>query len=413
MKRVEFVSKAVLFLMCLFPALFVGCSSSSSVGDGDSNDYTGKLINSELVASFTADDANSVIEGYYTPWGIDVEDLLDSSTDIDAYAIEYYTTDIDGQLIVVSGLVSIPSPADGVYPVVQYHHGTQFNNDDVPSNFERSDEAAITSALFAAHGYVTSLPDYIGQGASGVNHPYFHSESVARCSADMLKAVKELCNDLNISVSGKLFICGLSEGGHATMALQQYLETTDSEQAFDLAGSAPIAGPYDIPVCWNFWYENSPRTCSPLAAHLILSYMEIYGSDDTLDDIFIPPYNTTITDIDDGTYNSDEMYEMLPKTLPELLQAEFLASVNSGGHPISEEMELNNTYNFGLITPTRLFHARDDEQAPYAVSEIAYKEMSFLGASDLQLIDLGSDIDHVSSIFSGTFLAKEWFDTLK
>ena len=54
----------------------------------------------------------------------------------------------------------------------------------------------------------------------------------------------------------------------------------------------------------------------PLAAHLILSYMEIYGSDDTLDDIFIPPYNTTITDIDDGTYNSDEMYEMLPKNPP-------------------------------------------------------------------------------------------------
>ncbi len=413
MKKNKFVSNVVLVLMWLFLAFFTGCSSSDTGGGGDSNGYAGKLIGAELVAFFTADDAVFVVAGYYAPWGIDVEELLNSSTGVDVYAIEYYTTDIDGQLIAVSGLVSLPSPADGVYPVVQYHHGTQFNNADVPSNFERSDEAAICSALFAAHGYVISLPDYIGQGISAVNHPYFHKESVAQCGADMLKAVKELCGDLGVTTSGKLFICGLSEGGHATMALQQYLETTDSEQAFELTGSAPIAGPYDITVCWDFWYENSPRTCSPLAAHLVLSYMNIYGSDDTLDDIFIPPYNTTITDIDNGTYTGDEMYEMLPETLPGLLQEEFLVSVNSGTHRIYEEMELNRTCNFGPITPTRLYHARDDEQAPYAVSEIAYNEMISLGAADLQLIDMGPGISHVDSIFIGTFLAKQWFDTLK
>lgn len=399
--------------MLLSLVFLMGCSSSNDDGNGDSDIYAGKLINSTPLKTFTAADANSLIEQYYAPTGIDVSDLLNSSTAVNAYAIEYYTTDVDGQLIIVSGLVSIPSPANGVYPVVQYHHGTQFNNSDVPSNPDRSDEAVINSALFAAHGYVTSLPDYIGQGKSKVNHPYLHSQSEANSGADMLKAVKELCSDLDVSLSGKLFITGLSEGGHATMALQSYLETSNSQQAFTLTGSAPIAGPYDLPTCWNFWNEQNPPGCSPLAAHLILAYKDIYEFSDTLDDIFISPYNTTITGINDGTHNGDEMYAMLPTTLAALLQAEFIASVDSQVHPLYNEMVMNNTYNFAPITPTRLYHAQSDELAPYSVSEIAYNKMISLGADDVQLINLGTGIGHVESIFPGTLLAKKWFDTLK
>lgn len=413
MKSTWKFSNTALILMLLPLVFFMGCSSSGGDGDSDSDIYAGKLVNATLVKTFTAEDANSLIEKYYVPTGIDVTDLLNSSTDVNAYAIEYYTTDVDGQLIVVSGLVSIPSPANGVYPVVQYHHGTQFNNSDVPSNPDRSDEAAVNSALFAAHGYVTSLPDYIGQGKSKVNHPYLYSESEAQCGADMLKAVKELCGDLDVSVSGKLFITGLSEGGHTTLALQEYLETSNSEQAFTLTGSAPIAGPYDLPTLWNFWKNENSHGGSPLAAHLILAYKNIYEFSDTLDDIFISPYNTTILEINDGTHNGEEMYAMLPKTIAELLQGEFIASVDSQVHPFYNEMVMNSPYNFAPITPTRLYHAQDDKTAPYTVSEIAYNKMISLGADDVELINLGPNIDHASSIFPGTLLAKIWFDTLK
>ncbi len=413
MKKNSFVSPVFLVLVCLSLFLLAGCSSSDTVVSPDSDVYAGKLISSELLASYTSDDVNYVIDEYYTPWGLDVDDLFNTSTDVDAYRIKYYTTDIDGELIAVSGLVSIPSPVDGTYPVVQYHHGTQFVNDEVPSNFEISDEAAIGAAIFGAHGYVTSMPDYIGQGDSEADHPYLHSDSMARCCADMLKAVKEFCSTMNIQLSGKLFICGLSEGGHATMALQQYLETSDSEQPFELTGSAPIAGPYDIKECWDFWIEASPPGCSVLAAHLIVSYFDIYEKDGSLDDIFLSPYNTEIRNIDDGTRDGDELYWLLPPALPELLQADFISSVNSGEHTIFEDMELNRTCGFAPVTPTLLVHARDDELAPYSVSELAYNEMVSLGAEDIELIDLGPDIDHVSSIFTGTYIIKQWFDSMK
>jgi len=417
MKSIWKIYQTALILILLLPIFFIGCSSSGNDRDSSSNIDAGNLVNTTLVnatlaKTYTVEQANTLIEKYYAPTGIDVSDLLNSTTDVNAYAIEYYTTDVDGQSIVVSGLVSIPSPPNGVYPVVQYHHGTQFNNSDVPSNPDRSDEALICSGLFAAHGYVVSLPDYIGQGKSKVNHPYLHSQSEANAGADMLKAVMELCSVLNVDLSGKLFITGLSEGGHATLALQNYLETSRSDQVFALTGSAPIAGPYDLPTQWDFWKGNPPGCC-PIAAHIILAYKNIYNFGSTLDDIFIPPYNATIVNINDGTHNGDEMYAMLPKTLAGLLQGEFIASVDSQVHPFYNEMVLNSPYKFAPTTPTRLYHAQDDETAPYKTSEIVYNTMISLGADDLELIDLGPNINHKSSIFLGTLLAKQWFDTLK
>ena len=403
---------AVLMTVILVSLVFIaGCSSSDD--NGDSDIYSGKLVNATLIQTYTADEVNGVIREYYEPTGIDVTDLLETSTDVNAYVIEYYTTNVDGQKIIVSGLVSIPVSDEESYPVVQYHHGTQFNNQDVPSNPDRSGEAILASALFAGHGYVTSLPDYIGQGKSTVMHPYLHSESEAVCSADMLVAVKELCQLQNVNLTSKLFICGLSEGGHVTMALQQHLETTSTEQPFILTGSAPIAGPYDLTVAWNFWEESSPYSCSPLAAHLILAYKEIYSFTDTLSDIFQSPYDTTITELNNGSYNCKEMYDILPKTLAELLQAKFISSVNSKEHPIYKEMVENNTYEFVPVTPTMLMHAEEDELLPYSASQEVYDYMISQGAQNVELVNLGPGIGHEDSFMPGTLLAKKWFDTLK
>lgn len=96
-----------------------------------------------------------------------------------------------------------------------------------------------------------------------------------------------------------------------------------------------------------------------------------------------------------------------------MLKAEFTDSVNTQIHPFYKEMVMNNTYDFAPVTPTRLYYAKDDELAPYSVSENTYNHMISLGADDVQLVNLGPNISHVGSIFSGTLLAKKWFDTLK
>ena len=226
----------------------------------------------------------------------------------------------------------------------------------------------------------------------------------------MLKAVKELCGELAVRNNSKLFILGLSQGGQVTMAVQKYLETANSDQPFNLTASTPIAGIYDVPKEWDFLFTNPPG-CSPLAAHLILAYRYIYGFMDTLSELFLPPYDSQILSIDDGTHNGEEMYEMLPKTMEGLLQPNFINEVNAKTHPFYDAMEDNIIDNFAPITPTRLYHGKDDELVPYSYSIASCNKMKALGAVDIEVVDVGSGYSHVGSFVPSIIRAKFWFDT--
>jgi hypothetical protein len=358
---------------------------------------------------------SEIISGQYAQIGEDLTDLIDASTAVKAYAIEYETRDVDGRVITASGLVAVPDPAPGEYPVIAYLHGTQFNNQDVPSNPDNphSQEAPLVMGLFAGHDYVAVMPDYIGQGSgSNVMPPYFEAQSMAASSADMLNAAQELCGTLGIRLDERLFICGLSQGGHATIALQRYLENDPTAVApLRLTASAPFAGPYSIPMAWEFWVQNNPPGNAPLAVHLILAYKSIYGFSDTLASIFKPPYDTTVESVNDGTHNGEEMYGMLPTTLQELLQEPFLAQVADRTHPFYAAMEENNVYDFVPSTPTRFYHAISDELAPYWMSVFTYDHMIGLGATNVDLVALDLPWSHVETFFPATFYAKGWFDT--
>jgi alpha-beta hydrolase superfamily lysophospholipase len=407
----KFMTSLISVIVLCLLLISWGCSGSSNDGGSGGNIYAGKLVNADLIKEFTAQQVAQAIEsGFSNIPGIDVSEMIATSNAVEAYSIEYYTTNINGGLIIVSGLVAFPSPADSEYPVVQYHHGTQFNNQDVPSNPDRSKEALGCMAVFAGHGYITSMPDYIGQGKSKVKHPYLHVESEAASGADMLKAVKELCDVFGVRDNSKLFILGLSQGGHATMALQKHLETADSEQPFNLTASVPIAGVYDVPKEWDFLFTNPPG-CSPLAAHLTLAYRYIYGFKDTLSELFLPPYDSQILSIDDGTHNGEEMYEMLPKTMEGLLQPNFIDEVNAKTHPFYEAMKDNIIDNFAAITPTRLYTGKDDELWPYSYSVDSCNKMKALGAADIEVVDVGSGYSHVESFVPSVIRAKFWFDT--
>jgi hypothetical protein len=195
------------------------------------------------------------------------------------------------------------------------------------------------------------------------------------------------------------------------MSLQKYLETVESVPSFELKASAPMAGPYDLNVCWDYWNKANPVGCSPLAVHLILAYQHIYGFEDTLEEIFQPPYNTVVLSADDGTHNGDQMYVMLPKTMQELLQPEFIAAVNAHTHPLWQELSDNKTYNFVPVTPTRLYHGIDDELCPYTLSVSTYQYFIEHGATDVELVNVGSGYSHVGSLFPSLLSAKEWFDS--
>lgn len=401
------ISLAAKVLFFLSIVTFLSCNDNATDVHPTETDAT--LNNFTQVASFTKEEVKEVLMILFADAGVDITDMLENAINIKVYSIEYTTKNIDGSNISVSGLVGIPDNYSGVPSIMQYHHGTKFNNQNVPSNLEKSDEAYACLAVFCGQGYIISLPDYIGQGISTVAHPYLHKTSMIVSCIDMLHAVNELCQTLKINHSGKLFITGISQGGHATLALQKYIENNKKESPFNLVSSAPIAGPYNVWNAWKFWFENPPDA-SALAGHVILSYKELYNFEETLNDIFLPPFNEQILTIDNGEYNCEQMRLMLPTTLDSLLQDDFIKAVNSGNHPMYNALLENSFGGYVPSTPTMLLHGIDDEQLPYSHSVEIYNYWNENGASNVILINVGEGFTHVGSFVPGILYAKSWFD---
>ena len=399
--------RSILLLLACLPAV---CASSASGAH-----YAGQLVEYEPAAEYSIQQVTQTLAAAYTVTGEDIGPLMRSATAVKAYAIKYYTPYVDGRLVIASGLVSMPEPLAASYPVVAYMHGTALKNDQVPSYPDRCDEALLINTLFASHGYVAVMPDYIGQGRGtndSIRHPYLYAATTATTVTDMLKAVNELSALLPVQLNNKLFICGLSQGGHATMAAQRYIEQAPAAQPFRLVASAPCAGPYYLPILWDFWLANNPYKAPPLIAHLYLSYKRIYGISETLGSVFTPPYDGRIESIDDGTHTDVEMCSMLPATIQTLMQAGFINVVNARTHPFYSALAANLTCDFAPAIPTRLYHAVNDELVPYSISTYALERMKALGARDLEIVPLAAQWNHVTGLFPFTLAAKRWFDAL-
>jgi len=400
-------------IVSMFTAILIAASiTNAQTPLSKTGSVQGKLVKAILSESYTSEQTSAIIRDNFTWPGHEeeIDELVKTATAVDAYVITYYTLNVKGKKTIASGLVGVPSPSSGTYPVVQYHHGTQFNNQDVPSNISRSPEASLSLAIFTAHGYITSLPDFLGQGRGRPPHPYLQTGPMATATADMLKAVDELCSQLKVNTNSQLFICGLSEGGHATLSLQRRIEMDSTAQPFQLTASGPIAGPYDVNALWDFLAQINPDGSSPLVLHTYMSYKKTYGFKDRTRDIFIFPIGRQVKKIDNGTLNGKEMHAALPKTVQGLMKEQFLANVASGSHPMYQAMEGNNAYNFLPKTPIRLYHSSGDKLVPYIQSELTCARMKLLGTADVEVVNVGN-YDHEASLIPALLMAKKWFDS--
>ena len=170
--------------------------------------------------------------------------------DLDIYAIVYNSLD-GGILLEVSGLIFMPKAVSGDLALIQNHHGTIISGDDgeVPSTYtggpNGSSEMYFVGATMASYGYVVSMPDYVGYGASSDReHPYTVHRELAEVSVDMLRATKQLMKTLSIGFSNEVHLTGWSEGGGAALATHQYLQRKYADE-FTIIGSSLLAGPYD------------------------------------------------------------------------------------------------------------------------------------------------------------------------
>ncbi|MEO5907190.1 MAG: T9SS type A sorting domain-containing protein [Saprospiraceae bacterium] len=337
--------------------------------------------------------------------------------DVDLYKITYKTVDVNLQPDTASGLLVLPQVADTTrLPILVYNHGTTAGPDDVPSRLEGGYEVAMA---FAAFGFATVAPDYIGLGDSEGFHPYLHAASEASASLDMLFAGYEYLefNDPDLDPN-YLFLTGYSQGGHASMALHKEIEDFWSI-IIPVTAATHISGPYSLSgVMRDRVLSDLPYGYPSYIAYIFLGFNEAYHLYDSIGDVFKEPYAQSI----DSFYNEEIDLTVLnnrllayltaagntsPKTMLQDSIVDALA--NDLNHPINEALANNDTYNFAPTAPTRLYYCGGDTQVPPLNSVIADSVMNELGANDVQAINLNANFDHGTCLLTAVPNTIEFF----
>jgi len=365
------------------------------------------LVKSELI--------NSVTQAQLQFFGLPAEN------DVNLYKVWYNTMGVDGEDDVASGLVVIPKKEEPS-ALLCFQHGTSSPRDAVPSN-----EVGNFGELFLGSvGFVVSSADYLGMGESRGFHPYLHAETEASAAIDLLRATRELCEELKADLSDQLFVTGYSQGGHAAMAAFRALER-DHKDEFPVTAAAPMSGPYNVTGrMLNNILNEEEYLFSGYLVYIARGYQEVYGDVyEDLSDIFKPQYAEIMKKFDNRPdYTLDQLHQELNALLKEehgaiipkfMIQEELIQAVinNDESNRVIQVMRENDLYEWIPKAPTRLYYCEADEQVPFQNSVFTDSVMTANGAADVTALSMGEDLDHFGCAIPAFLDANEFFKSFQ
>ena len=353
--------------------------------------------------------------------------ILNTSTglnlpfDVDMYKMIYNTVDAQGNPTIASGAFLVPTNTTCLdFPVAVYHHGTSLRKTDVPSY---NVQETLIGKVFAAGGYFTCMPDYIGMGESPGLHPYVHGESEATASIDMIRAAREFISDsLSMIDNGEVFLTGYSQGGHACMATHKYINDNNMSNEFNVIASAPCSGPYVLSITMaDSLTSLTPYSNPGYIVYLLASYELVYGNIfNSWSDVLKSPYDTIVPPFFDGnntTLGMGQLNSLIPQVMDSLIVDTVLTnfindSVNKT-HPLWVALLANDNYDWTPQEPVNMYYCTADEQVAYTNSLVADSVMNLNGAPYVQSINSGSGLNHNACVFPALSTALNWFQSLK
>ncbi|WP_213007526.1 alpha/beta fold hydrolase [Paractinoplanes toevensis] len=150
--------------------------------------------------------------------------------------IQYVTTDLNGALIVATGLILTPKSNKKNRTVAWAHGTTGLADQCAPSTSQAVfwPEARVAVAALLEKGWTVAATDYPGLGTTQ-SHPYLIGGSEARSVIDSVKAAR----NLDSALSTQYVIDGHSQGGQAALFASQIAPSYDGNLV--LRGTATIA----------------------------------------------------------------------------------------------------------------------------------------------------------------------------
>jgi pimeloyl-ACP methyl ester carboxylesterase len=384
-----FLRKNIHFVWVLWTLVFVtACDRTTDPVAPAQNQY---LVSNTQVAQYTREQVVTQLGSFGTQTGgLPLAALVQNGCTL--HRLTYTTKNADGTDLTASGAVLVPTKT-GPLSAISIQHGTIFNEADAPSYFAPNTESTTAGILAAAVGYLVVYPDYVGYGASKqVPHPYEHRKTTASTSYDLLRAVREFCKQTNIDWNNNLYLTGYSQGGAATMALQQKIES-ETPMAFALKAVTCGAGAYDK-VNFTKYVLGSTTSALPAANSQYLwvmtTYNRIYNLNRPLSFFIKEPYLAQV--------QSQGVTASIGVSFNLIATDAFKNGILNGTDTeFINALKENDTYNFVPKTPTRLIYGTDDQQVFPLNSTNAFDAMKKAGATIVTLVPLPGKT-HASAI---------------
>lgn len=320
------------------------------------------------------------------------------------YRVTYRTVDPAGNLTIASGLLLVPAKgANGTSPVLSWQHATMTSEMEAPSYATGTATGTSGEAqggfVTASLGFIVMMPDYLGYGAAkSTFHPYLHASTLAAATVDMIRASRTFLAQNSIGDNGQLFLAGYSEGGYATLAAQQDMETNLSTE-FTITASEPGSGSYDLTntAAHVFGTANLAGVTTPGALAFLLKAYDVYYNNPSRLDVYFTPgavLNCVNQDFTSTpTYGTDPTFGTFDACIggitvtTSILNPVFLTSFNIGGETaLKAAFAQNDIYNWAPKASTRLFYSPGDEVVPPLSTTNAYNAMVANGSTQVQVV---------------------------
>ena len=332
-----------------------------------------------------------------------------------SYRITYATSDEHGEPVVASGALLVPTvPAAPRAPLLGLHHFTIFRESYIPSHFDPEASYVWDEAMaVATAGFVTVVPDYLGHGITRERvHPYHHARTSASSSVDALRAAREFCRSIDLTLADGVFLAGYSEGAYAAIAAYESLEEDPSHE-FSVSAVSVAAGAYDMRSQADFLFAQSSLAAPATVASVLLSYDAIYAWHRPLGDFFTP---RAVAAIEGGIFSGasewDEANRRFGYGTSDSLNERFLQDYRGDGEAtLKRALDENSVHRWAPRAPVRLYHGDADTVVAVANSQAFYDFARAHGSTQIELhVRPGLDHEAIQEPWRLETLA--WFDGL-
>ena len=290
-----------------------------------------------------------------------------------SFPVAYWTTDPQGDSLLVSGRVYLPKRRY-LNGIVIANHYTMTSDIEVPSNM------ISMESVFTMKGYAVILPDYIGYGLSRDEvHPYLHWRSAAQTAVDLLNCLPALLTHYGYSYSSDVIITGYSQGGAVALGVARMIEEMqyESETDWTIRKLYAGAGPYDPAATYLYSLERDTMGIPAAIPLIVMGLSDAYNLDFKLEEFFREPL---LSHYDEWVLSKEfavgEINQLMGSiVMSELMNPNVLDLEEPLAKKLYEVLLWNSNVGYDLQCPAYFLHSLDDEVVPLINTENLMKEM--------------------------------------